>query len=615
MSRILPVNLSDLLHARTVESERIEFKANWNPTTTGHQMVRTICAFANDYHRLNGGYVVIGVEERDGRAALPPQGLDSTEVEAAQRWISGRCKQIRPPYQPILSPEVVEGRHVLVVWAPGSDVGGHRARTPFDDRLARDASIEDLRESKVREHLKEAESTLLDEPDAHRIFRRMRIVGAANGYAVPRNVGLLLFSADPCEWFWGARIEVARFADDRAGDVQDERIFKGGLIEQVRDALVYLDNMSGTIVRKNADRPEASAWHRFPADAVREALVNAICHRSYREDAPDPIKVNVFPDRMVIASYPGPVPGIRREHFAAGAEPPEVSPRNRRIAEFLKELRLAELHHTGVPKIFRAMEANGSPPPEFDFDEDRTYFQVTLRAHPIHAAVTVLRNVAELRAIGQTEEAEQRLENAWSASTRSAALAVEMIRLHSGRGSMQDAQAVLETFVAAGGPRTALVVNALAEEFLRRGEGDNASAVLTRFVARTSGRAAIAAGILARQANLPDLARRHFEQAGTVLLDDPRGLLEYCQNKLTLVQQASRIDPSGSHTQLLQETETLLRRVLRLDTHATRHAWAWRELARTLEWLGRPFQQVVAAYRSAIELVPEEDRFRTDLHD
>ena len=127
-------------------------------------------------------------------------------------------------------------------------LGGHRARTPFDDRLARDASIEDLREWKVREHLKEAESTLLDEPDAHRIFRRMRIVGAANGYAVPRNVGLLLFSADPCEWFRGARIEVARFADDRAGDVQDERIFKGGLIEQVRDALVYLDNMSGTIV-------------------------------------------------------------------------------------------------------------------------------------------------------------------------------------------------------------------------------------------------------------------------------------------------------------------------------------------------------------------------------
>ena len=247
MSRILPVNLSDLLHARTVESERIEFKGSWDPDSTGHQVLRTICAFANDYHRLNGGYVVIGVAEREGRAALPPRGLESADVEAAQRWISGRCKQIRPPYQPILSPEVVEGRHVLVVWAPGSDVGGHRApegpkgsswhywirlgsdtvdaeragvltalleqarRTPFDDSLAREATIEDLRASKVREHLRQAGSDLLEEPEAHRIFRRMRIVGAANGYLVPRNVGLLLFSSDPGEWFRGARIEVARF--------------------------------------------------------------------------------------------------------------------------------------------------------------------------------------------------------------------------------------------------------------------------------------------------------------------------------------------------------------------------------------------------------------------
>ena len=70
MSSILPINLDNLLYCRGVESERVEFKASWNPDTTGPQVLKTICAFANDYHNLNGGYVVIGVGER-GRAGGP----------------------------------------------------------------------------------------------------------------------------------------------------------------------------------------------------------------------------------------------------------------------------------------------------------------------------------------------------------------------------------------------------------------------------------------------------------------------------------------------------------------------------------------------------------------
>ncbi len=68
MSTILPINLDDLLRCRGVESERVEFKASWDPQRTGPQALRTICAFANDYHNLNGGYVVVGLTEQDGRA-------------------------------------------------------------------------------------------------------------------------------------------------------------------------------------------------------------------------------------------------------------------------------------------------------------------------------------------------------------------------------------------------------------------------------------------------------------------------------------------------------------------------------------------------------------------
>jgi ATP-dependent DNA helicase RecG len=61
---------------------------------------------------------------------------------------------------------------------------------------------------------------------------------------------------------------------------------------------------------------------------------------------------------------------------------PAVPSRNRRIGEFLKELRFAEAKGTGLRKIFSAMAQNGSPPPRFEFDEQRTYFSAILEAHP-----------------------------------------------------------------------------------------------------------------------------------------------------------------------------------------------------------------------------------------
>ena len=127
MSTILPINVEDLLYCRGVESERVEFKASWNAATTGPQVLRTVCAFANDFHNLNGGYVVIGVGERDGHACLPPVGMSPAALAAAQRWIRGNCSRLDPPYAPILSPERVGDRHVLAVWAPASDMRPHRA--------------------------------------------------------------------------------------------------------------------------------------------------------------------------------------------------------------------------------------------------------------------------------------------------------------------------------------------------------------------------------------------------------------------------------------------------------------------------------------------------------
>lgn len=67
MSDILPINLDDLPHARTLESERIESRKTRDPETMGHQVVKTICAFAND-------------------PAQPERGMEATDARHAWAW-------------------------------------------------------------------------------------------------------------------------------------------------------------------------------------------------------------------------------------------------------------------------------------------------------------------------------------------------------------------------------------------------------------------------------------------------------------------------------------------------------------------------------------------------
>ncbi|HEV7672239.1 MAG TPA: ATP-binding protein [Thermoanaerobaculia bacterium] len=411
---ILPLSLDLLL---TFESARIELKASWDEKTTGSQVLRTIAAFANDFQNLNGGYVVIGVEAPNGVPILPPRGLDPGQLEAIQRWIRGQCKRIEPDYQPILSPETKDGRHLLVIWVPPSDTRPHTvpetldkgaprsyyvrlggettkasgdilhqlislsARIPFDDRRALGVSLEKIRSQMVREFLSAVQSDLLNEPDARETYRRLRLSAPVNGHEVPKNIALLFFSDDPEEWFPGSRIEVVEFADGAAGNLIEEHVFRGSLDRQLRDALRYLAGLSTQHIEKVDDRPETRGWASFPVPALEESLANAIYHRSY-DSLPEPTKVYLYPDRMEVISYPGPVYGIDAKHLEPGGKVPPVPARNRRIGELLKELRLAEARGTGIPKVFRAMQQNGSPPPIFDFDAERTYFRVTLPAHP-----------------------------------------------------------------------------------------------------------------------------------------------------------------------------------------------------------------------------------------
>ena len=67
--------------------------------------------------------------------------------------------------------------------------------------------------------------------------------------------------------------------------------------------------------------------------------------------------------------------------------------RNRRIGDFLKELDLTEGRSTGISKILKAIKENWSPSPEFDTDNDRSYFLIRL---PVHEGAVVVKTPVKM---------------------------------------------------------------------------------------------------------------------------------------------------------------------------------------------------------------------------
>ncbi|WP_295441037.1 RNA-binding domain-containing protein [uncultured Thiodictyon sp.] len=648
MKSYLPIGIEELLGG-AVETARLEFKATWDPAVTGHQIIKTLCAFANDLQNLNGGYVVLGVAEQGGIAVRPIVGLDSAAIDGVQRQIRENCNRIEPAYMPVMDVCELDGRQVLVLWAPASDVRPHQApdgakgekkywvrigsqsveakneiltallqqtaRVPFDDRRAHAARNDDLSLSLVREFLNDVRSDLRDDQDAEHTYRAMQIVSRVNGHSVPRNVALLFFSHNPEQWFRGARIEVVEFPDEAGGNTLTEKVFRGPLHHQLRQCLTHLESLTTRHLEKSSAGLETHGWLSFPVPALREALVSAVYHRGY-ETCVEPTKVYLYPNRIEIISYPGPVQGIEQQHLAGTVAPPPVPARNRRIGEFLEELRLAEGRGTGLPKIRRSMAENGSPAPVFDFDEGRTYFRITLPAHPQYVAPGVLRDYAYKKATGDQSQARALLERAWHDGMRSPSIAVALVREKAEQGDLAGAEIMLAQLDAPELATFARALTALAAAYADARDEKKSKALLNRLPAILAAQDAFDAAILERRLGRQDRAHRLFERAGELVLRDARALHEFAQTKLSLTAPlAGSPRPADQQTRnrLLHEALAALKRVIQMDAPPTRHAWAWFNLGQARQWLRAPRQDVIAAYEQAVALIPDERRFQQAL--
>lgn len=413
----LPISIEALLESRGVEQSRIEYKRSWNPD----ECIRTLCAFANDVDNQDGGYLILGVEEENGRPKLPVAGIDPESIDRIQKDLLNKCHFIEPFYHPRVELCESRGKTLMVLWAPAGSGRPYKAskyatrhqaekeyyirrgsnsvvadeitlhdlfeqscRIPFDDRENPFAHIENLSLDLMRSHLYRVGSNLYElsaNMALEEVASNMRLVTGPTENLRPRNVALLMFSNNPQRYFPYARIEVVDMPDI-TGRGMTEKVFVGPIQAQLEDALEYIGNyMLEERIDKSDGRVETLRAWNYPLLAIKELLSNAVYHRDYQ--IPEPITLVKYPDCIEIKSFPGLDRSITDQMIRNATIRSAGCYRNRRIGNILKELGLTEGRNTGVPTALRSLAENGSGRALFITDEDRQSLTVRIPVHPL----------------------------------------------------------------------------------------------------------------------------------------------------------------------------------------------------------------------------------------
>ena len=353
----------------------------------------TLVAFAN----TEGGTLVIGVN-KDGTAAS--KKIETEELEKALKDADANCNppvvvgawetvelddektayKIQVP-RSIELHALTDGRVLIRSGVKNRPLGGQeilklasaKNTGDFESEAVPGATKDDFSRKMIDEYLeKRAERS--KRPYNGKIDDLLQEIGAVTADGKPTVAGILLFSEYPQHWLPQSGVVFAKFVgktprgeNGLAGYSRREELT--GPLPRVIEASWNLiwSEMAVSAVVKGLEREETFEYPQF---AVREAIVNAVCHRDYRLKGRR-IEIRMYSDRLEVIS-PGGLPGfitvenIVDEHFS----------RNPRIVNGLFQWGYIEELGLGIDRMMEVMKQAGHKPPSFDA---RPYsFAVTL---------------------------------------------------------------------------------------------------------------------------------------------------------------------------------------------------------------------------------------------
>lgn len=397
------------------ECPRIEAKTG---SESGKSALQTACAFANE-PRLDGGYLLFGVSRSDDLFGSRYDVVGVPNPDKLQADLASQCNSVfNRPLRPRMWVETLDGKTLVGAYVPefqsgdkpvyfqqqGLPRGAYRRIGSSDVRCTDDDLLvfygERQRGAFDQTPLPEADLSDLD-PDAIADYRRERArkspgaeelgwsdedllfgIGCAvrhEGRAIPTVAGALLFGSRALlrRLFPMMRLDYIR-VPGREWIEDPERRFE---TLDMRDPIIRLIRRGEAAILDDLPKrfhlPEGELQRRdqprVPDRVIREAVVNALMHRSYRTHGPT--QIIRYANRIEIRN-----PGHSLKAEDRLGEPGS-DPRNPLIASVLHETDFAETKGSGIRVMRRLMRDANLSPPTFESDRAADEFVATFFLH------------------------------------------------------------------------------------------------------------------------------------------------------------------------------------------------------------------------------------------
>ncbi len=375
------------------ESSTIEFKSE-NVRTDS--LAGEIVSFAN----FMGGTLFIGVED-DGSVT----GVKRKDME---EFIINVCRNnINPSIIPSIEKFIIKDKLIFAVNIPEGDtlystssgkyyirVGSTKQQPSqlelirlfqkrnliqFDETPVLTASINSIDLKKVNHYLLQLGQSALDEENYGIENELLNLsilthneVSKITSSTCPTLAGMLVFGKNPQKYFPSYMISCGAYlGNDLLSNVIREDDIAGTIDDQIEKTISFLKL---TMAQKTLMKDEIKQEKHFlyPVEVLREAIVNAVCHRDYTI-AGSAIRVLLFKDRLEIRS-PGELPNTLTLKSMIYRQ----FTRNQAIASFLAPMGYMEKRGKGIIKIMKLCQKNNIKS-HFYITEDKSEFVVELQ--------------------------------------------------------------------------------------------------------------------------------------------------------------------------------------------------------------------------------------------
>lgn len=412
------LSAAEIMERLRVADETTEIEAKQGGSA-GKSALQTVSALANE-PGLRGGYIVFGVAERDG--GLFGSTFDVVGVNdpgKTQSELATQCRNdLQPPVRPEIRVEQVDGKTVVIahiaeaaagekpvfIKSEGLPQGAYRriagtdqhctdddvavlyqgrSGVPYDATPVEGTTPSDIDPAAVREYrLRRAEVNR----DASELrYTDEELLHALNATTVSRGVTCLTIAG---LMVFGKESALRRFAPMTRADyiLAEGREWIGSpdarysAVESRGPLMTLIPRLVQQVL---ADIPAAFSLAPggiqrqdvplIPRTVIREAIVNALMHRSYR--VASPVQVIRYSNRIEIRNA-----GYSLKPEERLGEPGSLA-RNPSIAAILHEAGLAETKGSGIRTMRELMHTANLTPPFFESDRENDEFGLMLLVH------------------------------------------------------------------------------------------------------------------------------------------------------------------------------------------------------------------------------------------